>query len=132
VRLAKMDLATARHMFETYHPIPLEIVCFHSQQAAEKMLKCFLTSHDIVFPKTHDMQVICEMCADIDERFNEIYKQSVLLTRYSVIVRYPAELGLEEKDAISAIEHAEAVTDFVTRLLSEKDDSQNTSVNIEG
>jgi len=36
VRLAEMDMATARHMFETFQPKPLEIVCFHAQQAAEK------------------------------------------------------------------------------------------------
>ena len=35
IRLAEMDMATARHMFETYHPKPLEVVCFHAQQAME-------------------------------------------------------------------------------------------------
>jgi len=40
-RLAEMDRATAHHMFYTYFPKPIEIVCFHAQQAAEKMLPKF-------------------------------------------------------------------------------------------
>ena len=120
IRLAEMDTATAHHMFETYHPKPLEVVCFHSQQAAEKMLKCFLISKNITFPKIHDMQVLCELCVENEERFNEVYKEAVMLTRYSVIPRYPAELGITEHDAAKAIEHADTVMDFVKGILFEQ------------
>ena len=113
-----MDMATARHMFETYHPKPLEIVCFHSQQAAEKMLKCYLISQEIDAPKTHDMRKLCELCIDIEKGFDEIYEPAVLLTRYSVIPRYPAELGLIDQDAAKAIEQADAVVEFVKTLFS--------------
>jgi HEPN domain-containing protein len=118
IRLAEMDIATAHHMFETYRPKPLEIVCFHSQQTAEKMLKCYLVSQNIEFPKIHDTQVLCEMCAESDSRFNEVYKEAVMLTRYSVIPRYPAELGITEQDALKAIAYADTVMDFVKGLLS--------------
>ena len=113
LRLVEMDMATARHMFETYHPKPLEIVCFHAQQAAEKMLKCYLISKKIEAPKTHDMRFLCELCVDIEKSFTKIYEAAVLLTRYSVIPRYPAELGLVEQDAEKAIKHANEVIDFV-------------------
>jgi len=120
IRLAEMDIITAHHMFETYIPKPLEVVCFHSQQAAEKMLKCFLISRNITFPKIHDMQVLCEMCVENEERFNEVYKEAVLLTRYSVIPRYPTELGITEHDAVKAIEYADTVMDFVKEILSDQ------------
>ena len=29
IRLVDMDLSTAKRIFETHHPIPIEIVCFH-------------------------------------------------------------------------------------------------------
>ena len=112
-RLAEMDLATAHHMFKTFHPIPLEIVCFHSQQAAEKMLKCYLISQKIEPPRTHDMQVLLEMCIDFENGFNDIYKEAATLTNYAVRLRYPAELGLMEKDAVNAIESADKVMAFV-------------------
>jgi HEPN domain-containing protein len=121
IRLSDMDMATARHMFETYHPKPLEIVCFHSQQAAEKMLKCFLVSQEVEAPKTHDMRNLCDLCIELKEGFNEIYEPAVLLTRYGVIPRYPAELGLIEQDAVEAIEHAEKVIAFVKNTLFTSD-----------
>ena len=117
IRLAEMDMATSRHMFETYHPKPLEIVCFHAQQAAEKILKCYLTSREVETPKIHDMRRLCEMCAELDNGFEDIYKAAVLLTGYSVIPRYPAELGLNEQDAVKAIKHASDVMAFVRNTL---------------
>jgi 8-oxo-dGTP diphosphatase len=116
-RLAHMDIETSRHMFGTYQPKPLEIICFHAQQAGEKMLKCFLISINVEQPKTNDMRILCELCMEHDSSFDEIYEPSVLLTRYSVVPRYPAELGLIETDASKAIEHAELVARFVNAKL---------------
>ena len=117
IRLAEMDLATAHHMFNTFHPKPLEVVCFHSQQAAEKMLKCYLVSHEIEPPKTHDMRLLCEMCIEIESKFDEIYSETILLTRYAVRLRYPAELGLVERDAEKAVKNADEIMSFVKMLL---------------
>ena len=117
IRLAEMDLATAHHMFETFFPKPLEIVCFHSQQAAEKMLKCYLVSNTIEPPKTHDMQVLIEMCIEIKNEFNDIYTEATTLTNYAVRLRYPIELELVERDAEKAIEYADTVMMFVKENL---------------
>ena len=37
--MAAMDLGVAGHLDATYHPKPLEIICYHCQQAAEKAIK---------------------------------------------------------------------------------------------
>ena len=116
-RLAFMDIETARHMFGTYRPKPLEIICFHSQQAAEKMLKCYLVSVSVEPPKTHDMRKLWDLCAEHDSSFDEIFDPAVLLTQYGVVPRYPAELGLIENDAEQAIEYAETVMRFVNSKL---------------
>jgi HEPN domain-containing protein len=120
LRLARMDIATSRHMFDTYYPKPLEVICFHAQQAAEKMLKCYLISQCIEVPKTHDLQVLCDMCIERHERFNEIYDAAVLLTRYAVIPRYPAEIEIIETDAVDALLHAETVMGFVDAVLAKE------------
>jgi HEPN domain-containing protein len=39
---------------------------FHSQQAAEKAAKAFLTSHDVLFRKTHDLNELGGQCAALD------------------------------------------------------------------
>ena len=117
IRLANMDITTAHHMFDTYHPKPLEIVCFHSQQAAEKIIKCYLVSKDVEPPKIHDMQVLIEMCIEFDDEFNDIYVEATTLTNYAVRLRYPTELGLEETDTIQAINNADKVMAFVKNKL---------------
>ena len=119
MRLAEMDLSTAHHMFETFRPKPLEIVCFHSQQSAEKMLKCFLVSKEIEPPKTHDMQVLIEMCAEINSEFDDIYEEATTLTNYAVRLRYPVELGIVERDAEIAIKNADRIMLFVKNKLPE-------------
>jgi HEPN domain-containing protein len=118
IRLAEMDIATSHHMFETYHPKPLEVVCFHAQQAAEKMLKCFLASKNIEIPKIHDLRVLCERCIELETSFNDIYKPSIMLTRYSVVPRYPTEWDLTAQDAAKAIEDADAVMKFIKERIT--------------
>jgi len=81
------------------------------------MLKYYLITKDVEAPKTHDMRKLCEMCAEFEKGFDEIYEAAVLLTHYSVIPRYPTELDLFEQDAVRAIKHAETVMDYVTLLL---------------
>jgi len=34
LRFVEMDRSAAYHLFTTMHPKPLEIICFHCQQAA--------------------------------------------------------------------------------------------------
>ena len=39
LKYSQSDLITAKHMFEDVYPKETEIVCYHSQQCAEKALK---------------------------------------------------------------------------------------------
>ena len=39
MKLAENDYVVAEHLFGTFRPMPIEIICFHCQQAAEKQLK---------------------------------------------------------------------------------------------
>jgi HEPN domain-containing protein len=44
---------------------PYDIICFHTQQCAEKYLKGLLAFHDTDFPKTHIIEVLISMCSDL-------------------------------------------------------------------
>ena len=98
IRIAEMDLSSSHHLYENLRPKPLEIICFHTQQAAEKMLKCFLVVHKVEIPKIHDLNVLWNMCLEIDGNFDKIFNPITSLNRYSVIPRYPNELQIEERD----------------------------------
>jgi len=42
------------------HDAPLDVMCFHLQQAAEKFLKALLASKNVRYPLTHDLEVLIE------------------------------------------------------------------------
>ena len=56
---AYMDLSAAEHLL-TMRPLPVEIICYHCEQAAEKFLKATLVQFDREPPKTHDLIFQCE------------------------------------------------------------------------
>ena len=97
--------------FERYEPKPLEIICYHCQQAAEKAVKSvivFLGTQGGI-PKKHDISFLMNQLkgrAEIDERF---YDYADTLTPYGIAARYPNELFLEERHAKQAIEFAGAI-----------------------
>ena len=51
LEFAKMDLGAAEYLL-TMHPLPVEIICYHCEQAAEKFLKAVLVQFDKEPPKT--------------------------------------------------------------------------------
>lgn len=54
---AYMDLSAAEHLL-TMRPLPVEIICYHCEQAAEKFLKATLVQFDREPPKTHDLTAV--------------------------------------------------------------------------
>jgi HEPN domain-containing protein len=117
IRLAELDLGIARHLFETFRPMPLEPICNHCQQSAEKILKGFLVFNEVEPPKTHKLRKLCDMCIEIKTDFYDFERELAILTRYSVFPRYPNELELEESDAETAIKYADKIKEFVKDLL---------------
>jgi HEPN domain-containing protein len=112
-RLADLDLSVANHLAETHHPTPIEPICFHSQQAAEKMIKCFMVLNSIKPPHTHDLSELLKLCVAIESGFDQFRRESAILSRYGVMPRYPYDLELEEHDAKTAILYAEKICDYV-------------------
>jgi HEPN domain-containing protein len=72
---------------------------FHSQQAAEKALKGFLTWHDVPFRRVHELDELGEQCVGIDSSLAELMSRADALTKYAWRFRYPGapyEPTLEE------------------------------------
>lgn len=113
---AEMDYRSARFLM-LMRPVPLEIICYHCEQTAEKMLKGFLVYHDVDVPKTHDLSMLCELCNSIAPEFSEISGICMDLSPYAVQVRYPFHIELEERDMQSALNDCEAVRDFINERL---------------
>jgi len=46
-----------------------EIICYHCAQAAEKYLKAYLISKDIIPQKTHDLRFLNNLCIGFEKEF---------------------------------------------------------------
>lgn len=110
--IAQSDLSSAHHLL-TMHPLPIEIICYHCQQAAEKYLKgfLFLKKHEII--KTHDLVLLNKTCGEYDEEFANIADECLRLTDFSVTVRYPYPFDLNESDMKIALADATRIKEFV-------------------
>jgi HEPN domain-containing protein len=114
---AEEDLNAAKSLV-AYGATFLSTVCFHSQQAAEKYLKAFLTRHQVEFPKTHDIDALLDLIAPTNGSLSESLRDVTVLTNYGVDVRYPGDLpGVTTSDAQQAVRLAEKVRKSVLELL---------------
>src|SRR5215470_4491137 len=91
---ANDDLRSAEYLSTMHHPTPDEIICYHCQQSAEKYLKAFIFLHDVEPEKTHDLEDILDVCQQYNTEFSGLSPAVYILTRYSVLPRYPNELGI--------------------------------------
>jgi HEPN domain-containing protein len=94
--------------------IPYDTVCFHCQQAAEKLLKAYLVARGARPPFTHDLLLLLEEilphCADAETLRDDL----ALLMPYAVGVRYPDEFFLPTPDdAHEARRAAQNVLDWL-------------------
>lgn len=90
IKIAKEDLEAAEHLSSTSL---YRMICYHSQQAVEKILKAILTEHEIEFSRTHNIPDLLNAAKEIGYKppintgeatfLNSIYR-----------ARYPAALGL--------------------------------------
>ncbi|MEK7765894.1 MAG: HEPN domain-containing protein, partial [bacterium] len=64
VERAEQDLRNAEHTLMLREDCPLDTVCFHAQQCAEKYLKALLTHRSVDFPRTHHLEILAGLLPD--------------------------------------------------------------------
>jgi len=114
---ARNDLRAAEYL-TNLHPQPVEIICFHSQQAAEKALKGYLVSTDIRPPKIHDLYQLLGLCEGND-RISMFTEEAIALNDYSVISRYPGMRELTQQDKDEALAYAQKILSAIEAELKE-------------
>lgn len=115
LEVAKQDLEVAKHLDKTFYPKPLEIICYHCQQSAEKAVKALIIANGSQggMPKKHDISFLLNQIQNMVEIPDEYYDYADTLTPYGVAVRYPNELFLEERHVMEAIDCAEKILIWV-------------------
>lgn len=122
IDMADMDMGVAKHLMENYYPKPLEIICYHCQQAAEKAIKALVISLETQgrLPKLHDLSFLLNQVKNFVKIEEKYYDYADTLTPYGVAVRYPNELFLEERHAKEAIQYADEIMQWVYSLLDDE------------
>lgn len=116
VARAEEDLALARSALRRKTPLTYGAT-FHAQQCAEKYLKALLVARRQVFPRTHDLAALSDLC--LQNAIIILVDRDALerLTAYAVQVRYPGDDPTPD-EAREALQIAQAVRRFARRLLN--------------
>jgi len=114
---AENDLEAVKILSEQLKP-KYEIVCYHCQQCAEKMLKGYIAYNNGWLQKTHDLVVLCETSANYDSEFESILEICSDLTIYASEVRYPNLMQIENYHMKKAIENADLIRNFILTKIS--------------
>ena len=89
INYAKADLALASIGLPP--GVMYSLLCFHAQQAVEKALKAVLLCLGTDFPNTHSLQKLVELLPP-GLQVDPSISQSVILTPYAVVTRYPGDI----------------------------------------
>lgn len=87
-RKAEHDLQNIRNNLAA-ESVPTDTVCFHAQQAIEKLLKGLLVANGRNISKTHDLVKLLTDVADIIPELLPFEEQLEDISEYGVGVRYP-------------------------------------------
>jgi len=110
---AQEDIAVARLLINQEKRLHAAAV-YHCQQAAEKMLKAWLTDREVIFPKTHDLELLVHLCCEAGAKFEGLNEAARELTPLVTEFRYPGEmLTPSVEEAERALMHAEFVLTHV-------------------
>jgi len=116
---AQNDLLNADNNLNA-EQVPLDTVCFHCQQAAEKILKAFLVGNGHPYPFTHDLLLLLQQVIPIHANVESLRDGLSLLMPYAVEIRYPSDGFIPtEEDAWEARQAAEEVLTWLRAALPE-------------
>ena len=113
IEYSDQDLNLAKYVSENMYPKPIEAICYHCQQSAEKALKAYLIHSNIKPDRTHDLTFLRKECEKFDNGFATIALACSRLNPYSVKPHYPDELEITDSDSQLALQDAEQINKFV-------------------
>jgi HEPN domain-containing protein len=86
---AEADYAAALMLRRSRKKHSRDLVCFHLQQCVEKYLKARLVEGDIEFSKTHDLERLLDLAANLEPLWISLRPMMAALTDHAVEARYP-------------------------------------------
>jgi hypothetical protein len=118
---ADADLAAVRAM-EAVDEVPDEIVGFHGQQAAEKLLKAVLAAHGIDFPRTHSLRFLLDLLDDrgLAPAFGPPRRRRALPVRRPAPLRGAARRGVPRPSGDARLARGSSSLDSRPRVIDRR------------
>lgn len=116
---AKGDEAGLRALTDR-HDVPDHVAGFLAQQAIEKALKAVLTSRDVPFERSHDIDYLCDLIEGAGLDLTPELKAAVALTPWAVEFRYADPYDVAPLDRTEALMTVAAVREWATRRLARR------------
>ena len=86
---AEDDFKVASQILRRRKDIVPDAACFFSQQCVEKYFKARLIEAGIVFPRTHDLLQLLNLCLPVEPLWSPFAKTVDAMSDYAVDFRYP-------------------------------------------
>jgi len=67
--------------------------------------------------KTHDLQFLCKLAAQSNEKLNSIEDDCIELTDYSVEIRYPFHFDIEDTDVERALKSTKKIKELILSIV---------------
>jgi HEPN domain-containing protein len=98
LRKADADLSLVEEVWDS-EQVANEIIGFHCQQAAEKLLKSLLSEFGVSFARTHNLRVLMDLITDAGHALPSELADLDVLTPFGTVFRYedipPAQASLD-------------------------------------
>lgn len=115
---AHSDLATARLLIKGNERY-FDTGSYHCQQAAEKAIKAWLTMNEVVFAKTHSLEILLTLCLPSAPHLQDFMRHAQELTPFATEFRYPGDTFEPSADeALNALCLAEELTFWIASAIS--------------
>ena len=115
---AHSDLATAKLLIQGAER-HLDTGSYHCQQAAEKAIKAWLTAQEVVFAKTHSLEILVNLCVPSSPEFQRFLPHAFRLTPFATEFRYPGDVfEPSPEEAADALSLAQDITTWIAGEIS--------------
>ena len=123
---ARTDFNSAQYLASApFHPKPLNVICYHCQQAAEKAVKALIVYFGSQggMPKVHDISFLLNQVKNLVaqkmgmEVTHDLLLKANSLTKYGIAPRYPNEIEVDETQVKKALEDSEMILDWVNQVI---------------
>jgi HEPN domain-containing protein len=112
LRKAKQDELALEKLLDD-RDIEDDLLGFHAQQAAEKMLKAVLAARGVDYPKTHNLRVLIELLSAEGIRLPEQLAEIDRLTQFGTTFRYDSISIADGRDRAIWLGWIQALRAFV-------------------